>query len=213
MSERILGALIGIHGDNKGLVMPPAVAPIQVVIIPIIFKGKEKQVIDVCEKLNEKLTERNIRSHVDKRDITPGNKYYDWELKGVPLRVEIGPKDVEKKQITLVRRDTGEKTFVKNEESVDKILETLDMVSESLFKNAKKLLDENMHRVKTIEEAKKLKGIIELPWCGIQDCALEIENILEGNTLGEPIENNRTEEKCPICGSPGVSWMRFAKTY
>ena len=213
MSERILGALIGIHGDNKGLVMPPAVAPIQVVIIPIIFKGKEKQVIDVCEKLNEKLTERNIRSHVDKRDITPGNKYYDWELKGVPLRVEIGPKDVEKKQITLVRRDTGEKTFVKNEESVDKILETLDMVSESLFKNAKKLLDENMHRVKTIEEAKKLKGIIELPWCGNKDCALEIENILEGNTLGEPIENNRTEEKCPICGSPGVSWMRFAKTY
>jgi len=102
MSERILGALIGIHGDNKGLVMPPAVAPTQVVIIPIIFKGKEKEVLDACEILSKKLAEENIKSHVDNRDISPGTKYYDWELKGVPLRIEIGPRDVDKKEIVLV---------------------------------------------------------------------------------------------------------------
>ena len=114
MSERILGALVGIHADNKGLVMPPEVAPVQVVLIPIIFKGEKNIILDACNNLNVKLSEEGIKSHVDTRDITPGNKFYDWELKGVPLRVEIGPKDIEKKQVVLVRRDTSEKKFVSN---------------------------------------------------------------------------------------------------
>ena len=213
MSERILGALVGIHGDNKGLVMPPKVAPIQVVIIPIIFKGKEKPVLEACENLCKKLDESGIKSHVDKREITPGNKYYDWEVKGVPLRVEIGPKDLEKKEIVIVRRDDGNKKSVLQSSSIKSIKEELDKISKSLFKNAKKLLDENMHRVQTIEEAKDLKGIIELPWCGTEDCALEIENILEGNTLGEPIENEKCKYSCPVCGKPAKTWMRYAKTY
>jgi len=213
MSERILGALVGIHGDNKGLVMPPKVAPIQVVIIPIIFKGKEKPVLEACENLCKKLDESGIKSHVDKREITPGNKYYDWEVKGVPLRVEIGPKDLEKKEIVIVRRDDGNKKSVLQSSSIKSIKEELDKISKSLYKNAKKLLDENMHRVQTIEEAKDLKGIIELPWCGTEDCALEIENILEGNTLGEPIENEKCKYSCPVCGKPAKTWMRYAKTY
>ena len=121
MSERILGALVGIHGDNKGLVMPPKVAPIQVVIIPIIFKGKEKPVLEACENLCKKLDESGIKSHVDKREITPGNKYYDWEVKGVPLRVEIGPKDLEKKEIVIVRRDDGNKKSVLQSSSIKSI--------------------------------------------------------------------------------------------
>ncbi len=106
MSERILGALIGIHGDNKGLIMPPEVAPTQIVIIPIIFKGKEKIVTDACKLLEKQLKIEGYRVRIDKRDITPGNKYYEWELKGVPIRIEIGPRDIENKQIVLVRRDT-----------------------------------------------------------------------------------------------------------
>ena len=213
MSERILGALVGIHGDNKGLVMPPEVAPTQVVIIPIVFKGKEKQVIDACKNLNEKLLKQGLRTKIDERDTTPGNKYYDWELKGVPLRIEIGPRDVENKQITLVRRDTSEKTTIKQDATVEKTKNELEKISKDLFKNAKKILDENVHRVQTIEEAKKYTGIIELPWCGNQDCALEIENILDGNTLGEPIENNECKSSCPICDKKGKTWMRYAKTY
>ena len=213
MSERLLGALIGVHGDNKGLVMPPAVAPIQVVIIPIVFKGKEKNVLDVCNKLHKKLTEDNIRSHVDDREITPGNKYYDWELKGVPLRVEIGPKDVEKKEIVIVQRNTGKKRSILQEKAEKTIKGELDTIANTLFTNAKKLLDENMQRVHTIDEAKERKGIIEIPWCGNKDCAMDVENILEGNTLGEPIDEGTCDYSCPICGGAAKTWMRFAKTY
>ena len=213
MSERILGALIGIHGDNKGLIMPPAVAPKQVVIIPVIFKGKEKDVTNASDILSKKLIKENIRSHVDKRDITPGNKYYDWELKGVPLRVEIGPKDIEKNQIVIVRRETKEKKSVPQDTAVDSIKKELDEVSKTLYSNAKKFLDENIHKVQTVDEAKEKKGIIELPWCRNEDCALEIENILDGNTLGEPIENVECTYSCPVCGKPAETWMRFAKTY
>jgi prolyl-tRNA synthetase len=213
MSERILGALVGIHGDNKGLVIPSEVAPIQVVIIPIIFKGKEKPVLEACDNIRKKLEDIGIKSHIDKRDITPGNKYYDWELKGVPLRIEIGPKDLEKKQIVLARRDISQKRSISQSSSEKIIKEELKNLSKTLFENAKKLLDDNMHRVQTIEEAKELKGIVELPWCGIESCALEIEDILDGNTLGVPIEDSKCEYSCPVCGKSAKTWMRYAKTY
>jgi prolyl-tRNA synthetase len=213
MSERILGALVGIHGDNKGLVMPPEVAPTQVVIIPIIFKGKEKPVLEACDNLCKKLEEKCIRSHVDKRNITPGNKYYNWELKGVSLRVEIGPDDLKKKEIVIVRRDNSNKRSVSQSSSVKTIKDELDKISKKLYDDAKKFLDKNMHRVQTIEEAKKLEGIIELPWCGTESCALETEEILDGNTLGEPIEDIKCKHPCPACGKSASTWMRYAKTY
>jgi len=213
MSERILGALIGIHGDDKGLVIPPEVAPTQIIIIPIIFKGKEKQVNDACDKLYKELKKGGIRVKVDNRDITPGNKFYDWELKGVPIRIEIGPKDLEKKQITIVRRDRSEKRSIPQSSSVKNIKETLLLISKTLQENAKKILNENIHRVNKIDEAKDLKGIIELPWCGTEECALEIENILDRITLGEPIENNQCKDTCPICKKNAKTWMRYAKSY
>lgn len=213
MSERILGALIGIHGDDKGLIMPPEVAPKQVVIIPIIFKGKEEVVNDECQNIFLKLKNENIRVHIDNRDITPGNKFYDWELKGVPLRIEVGPRDIEQKQVVFVNRDNGLKKFVKKEEIIEKILETFDEISNRLYEKAKDVLKENMHRVETIEEAENLKGVIELPWCGIEDCAIEVENILDKNTLGEPIDDKKCENNCPVCNKPATAWMRYAKTY
>jgi prolyl-tRNA synthetase len=213
MSERILGALIGIHGDDKGLIMPPEIAPKQIVIVPIIFKGKEQIVNKKCKEIYETLKKENIRVHLDDRDVTPGTKFYDWELKGVPVRIEIGPRDIENDQIVLVSRDTGDKEFVKTSELKEKTFETFDKISNRLFENADKMLKENMHRVETIEEAEKLDGIIELPWCGNEDCAMEIENILDKNTLGEPIEDKECDKKCPFCKQSGVTWMRYAKTY
>jgi prolyl-tRNA synthetase len=213
MSERILGALIGIHGDNKGLIMPPAVAPTQIVIIPIIFKGKEKIVTDACKLLEKQLKIEGYRVRIDNRDITPGNKYYEWELKGVPIRIEIGPRDIENKQIVLVRRDTSDKKSIQLSSSVDSIKKELENIDKNLFDNAKKILNENVHRIESIDKAKNLKGIVELPWCGNKDCALEIENVLEGNTLGEPIEDNKCNKICPVCKKPGITWMRYAKSY
>ena len=213
MSERILGALIGIHGDNKGLILPPEVAPHQVVITPIIYKGKETLVNDACEKFCEQLKKEQLRAFVDSREITPGNKYYEWEMKGVPLRVEIGPKDLEKKQIVIVRRDTGEKLFVPVESAIPTIRQTFEKISQHLATQAKKLLDSNIHRVHTLDEGKEKQGIVEFPWCRTKECALEIENLLEGNTLGEPIEKDDCKATCPVCGKPAQTWMRFAKSY
>jgi len=213
MSERILGALIGIHGDNKGLVMPPAVAPTQIVIIPIIFKGKQKPVIDSAETLYQKLRKKGFRVINDTREINPGNKYYEWELKGVPIRIEIGPRDVEKDQVVIVRRDNSEKIFVKDKDLLEKINETLNEITKNLYNKGKKILDENLQRIETIEKAKNLKGIVELPWCGNKDCALEIESILDKNTLGEPVEEVKCNQKCPICNKKAKTWMRYAKTY
>jgi len=213
MSERLLGALIGVHGDNKGLIMPPEVAPLQVVIIPIIFKGKEHTVLQECKTLQAKLIHEGIRSHVDDREITPGNKYYDWELKGVPLRIEIGPKDVEKNELTIARRDTTKKKSISLKDAEKAIQTELQSLEKTLYENAEKLLNENIHNVKMIEEAKEKIGIIALPWCGNKDCALKIENVLEGNTLGEPIENAECRDPCPVCGGPAKTWMRYAKSY
>ncbi len=213
MSERLLGALIGVHGDNKGLIMPPEVAPVQVVIIPIIFKGKEQGVLQASKTIHEKLLKEGIRSHLDDREITPGNKYYDWELKGVPLRIEIGPKDLEKNELTMVRRDNGFKKSLPLNDAEKTIPEELRTLEITLYTNAEKLLKDHMHCLLTIEEAAQKTGIVALPWCGNKQCALEIENVLEGNTLGEPIENAGCQEHCPVCGSPAKTLMRYAKSY
>lgn len=213
MSERLLGALIGVHGDNKGLIMPPEVAPLQVVIIPIIFKGKEQNVLQASKTLHEKLLEEGMRSHLDDRDITPGNKYYDWELKGVPLRIEIGPKDLERNELTMVRRDSGIKKPIPLNDAEKAIQGELRSLEKTLYSNAERLLKDHIHCMLTVEEASQKKGIVALPWCGNKECALEIENVLEGNTLGEPIENAGCQEHCPVCGSPAKTWMRYAKSY
>ena len=213
MSERILGALVGIHGDNKGLILPPKVAPIQLTIIPIIFKGKEQKVLEMCELVIKKLQKENLRVNLDNRNITPGNKYYDWELKGIPLRIDIGPREVDKNELVLVRRDTNEKINIPLDSLIENIIDIFSKISKNLYENAKKLLNENLNRIYTIDEAKNKKGIIELPWCGTEECALEVENIIEGNTLGEPIDIDDSKFSCPICGKNSITWMRYAKSY
>jgi len=215
MSERILGAIIGVHGDNKGLVLPPQVAPVQVVIIPIVFKGKESGVLEATQKLYGTLSAHGIRVHLDDRDITPGNKYYDWELKGVPLRIELGPRDLKQQHCILVTRDSNEKTPVPLQNASDYVDKKLDEIQKRLYATAQNLLNENMHCITSVDEAKTLKGIIQLPWCGKDQCALEIEEILDGNTLGEPIDQEEAlnDYICPLCQEKAISWMRYAKTY
>jgi prolyl-tRNA synthetase len=215
MSERILGAIVGIHGDNKGLILPPAVAPNQVVIVPIVFKGKEENVLKICETVADTLRKCYLRVIVDKRDITPGNKFYEWELKGAPLRIEIGPRDIQNNQIVLVPRDTGMKISVPLGEIETQVLAALDNLSKRLFANAQKILKEYTHFVTNIQDAKNLKGILHLPWCGKDACALKIEELLDINTLGEPLESDGEIHNhiCPVCNAPASNWMRFARSY
>ncbi|HEC81850.1 MAG TPA: proline--tRNA ligase, partial [Thermoplasmatales archaeon] len=213
MSERVLGAVVGIHGDNKGVVLPPVIAPIQVVIVPIIFKGKEKMVLDACEKVYDVLKNASISSHLDKREDTPGRKYYEWELRGVPVRVEVGPRDVEKGTVVLARRDTGEKKEVKIGDVVSEVQNLFEEISRNLTDAAKKLLKSNFFRVTSVEEARGKRGIVEIPWCGREECAVEMETILDMRTLGEPLDFERYEGSCPVCGEKAETWVRLAKTY
>lgn len=213
MSERLLGALVGVHGDDKGLIIPPEIAPLQAVIIPIVFKGKEDIVMQSCTKINHQLHANHIRCLVDSRNITPGTKYYDWELKGVPLRIEIGPRDVESGTMIIVFRDTGEKISVNQDNAVKEVSLSLKKVANSLYSKAEKFFNSNIHEVATIDAAKEKKGIVALPWCGTESCALEIESVLEGNTIGEPIEKKPCQHVCPVCNKPATTWMRFALSY
>ena len=208
MSERVLGAVIGIHGDEKGIVIPSSIAPIKVIIIPIIFKGWEEKIMEECKKIKEKLESMGIESHIDDRDKTPGNKFYDWELKGVPIRIEIGPRDIEKGVITIATRDGIKKELEKNK--IEEIKEELEKFDERLYKKAEKFLKENIHRMEKIE---KREGIIELPWCGEEECGKKMEEELEMKSLGIPLEKENIDATCSICGKKAIAWLRLAKSY
>ena len=208
MSERVLGAIVGIYGDDKGIALPSFIAPIQAVIVPIIFKGKEDMVKKECEAVKHELEEMGVRTHLDMRDKTPGNKFYDWELKGVPLRIEIGPRDVEKGVITIVARD-GLKKEIKRS-GLDKIKQEMSSFDSRLFEQAKKFLDENIHTLDYIEEK---EGIIEIPWCGREECGLQMEEELEMTSLGIPFPEKACNGKCAICGNEAKHYLRLAKSY
>jgi len=208
MSERVLGAIVGVYGDDNGIALPSFIAPIQVVIVPIIFKGKEEMVKEECETVKGELEKMGIRVHLDLRDKTPGNKFYDWELKGVPLRIEIGPRDVEKGVVTLAARDGTKKEMAKY--NLRNIVEELSSFDTRLFNQAKKFLDENLHTLDHLEER---EGIIEIPWCGREECGLRMEEEMEMTALGIPFPEKTCEEKCAVCGDKAKHYLRLAKSY
>jgi len=208
MSERVLGAVIGVHGDDRGIVIPSAIAPIKVVIVPIIFKGWEEKVMEECKKIKEELEKAGISAHVDDRDKTPGNKFYDWELKGIPLRIEVGPRDIQKGVITVVTRDGIKKEIAREE--LEKIGEELKSFDERLYEKAREFLERNIHRMNKLE---KKEGILELPWCGKEECGKKMEEALDMKSLGVPMENEGINATCPICGEKAITWLRLAKSY
>ncbi len=220
MSERLLAAVIAVHGDDRGMVLPPTIAPIQVVIVPIPKKDSPYDVFAYAREIAEELKTAGIRVHADERDIRPGRKFYDWELKGVPLRIEVGPRDVEGQKAVLARRDTLEKFTVERAELVEKVRETLDAIMENLYARAKEFLDSHIKRVDTLEEAKEVfedrRGVVEIPWCGEESCGLEMEEILDAKMLGIPYPEEEAKiegKKCAHCGKDAKFIARFARTY
>lgn len=222
MSERLLAAVIAVHGDDSGMVLPPTIAPIQVVIVPIPKKDASVDVFAYAREIAEELRKAGFRVHVDERDIRPGRKYYDWELKGVPLRIEVGPRDVEGRKAVLARRDTFEKIPVERDAIVEEVKKTLDAIHENLYNRAKGFLESHIKRVDTIEEAKAVfedrRGIVEIPWCGDEECGLKMEEELDAKMLGTPYPEEKAREgiegkKCPVCGREAKFIARFARTY
>ncbi|NJE75832.1 proline--tRNA ligase [Thermococcus sp. ES12] len=222
MSERLLAAVIAIHGDDRGMVLPPTIAPIQVVIVPIPKKDAEADVFAYAREIAEELRTAGLRVHVDERDIRPGRKFYDWELKGVPLRIEVGPRDVAGRKAVLARRDTLEKVTVERDAIVDEVRKTLDEIHENLYVRAREFLESHIKRVETIDEARAVfedrRGVVEIPWCGDEECGLKMEEILDAKMLGTPYPEEKAKEgiegkKCPVCGREAKFIARFARTY
>jgi prolyl-tRNA synthetase len=215
LTTRTIGAVVMVHGDDKGLVLPPRIAPIQIVIIPIYDNKTKERVLKVCKKIKEKLGKK-FDVHLDDRDVySPGWKFNEWELKGVPLRLEIGPKDIIKKQVVLVRRDTGEKKAIKQkilEKNVEKMLE---IIQESLYKKAKAFLEANIKNAKSFEELVNYindRKMARAYWCGNEKCEEKVKE--ETGATIRCIENeNAKEDLCAICGNKAKNIVYFAKAY
>ncbi len=213
ISDRAIASHIAIHGDDKGLCLIPEVAPIQCVIVPIIFKDSETTVMKAVEKVAKDLD--GVRTHVDRSDSTPGNKFYHWEMKGVPLRIEIGPRDVEKRTAVLSRRDTGEKNTVPLDKIRSKVTKTLNDISVHMRKEAKNMLSSQITEAETIEQASealaKKGGIVKVSWCGEKGCGMQIEEILNATLLGTTAETTGTN--CVNCKKEPGNILLISKSY
>ena len=185
ISDRVLASLLAVHGDDKGLCLIPEVAPIQCVIIPIWFKGNKEGINAEVRKVREELGE--LRVHIDDREIRPGSKFFDWEISGVPLRIEVGPKDIDKNQVMTVRRDTGEKRSVSRAGLKDSIEKILEDITEHLKTRAKTRLEDSIHDAGSMKDAREIikrKGIAKAPWCGELSCAEDMEETVGTDILG-----------------------------
>ncbi|MCD6157190.1 MAG: proline--tRNA ligase [Euryarchaeota archaeon] len=219
MSERLIGAIVMAHGDDHGLIIPPAVAPIQAVIVPITFKGQEEEVLKESKKALEDLIAAGIRAHLDDRmDETPGSKFYYWELKGVPVRVEIGPRDVKNKQVVLVLRTNRERRTVPRDHLIEEVKKALKDVEDQLLKRHEDESKRLMFDVDSIEEARKIlkergRAVIITGWCGSEECAEEMMQALDLKILGRDYYGRRKHERCPVCGKESLGDIYLAKTY
>jgi prolyl-tRNA synthetase len=217
-STRFIGAIIMTHGDDQGLILPPKLAPFQVVIIPI-FKSDEEQsqVMETVERIRKELTDFRVK--VDNRyEVTPGFKFNDWELRGVPLRVEVGPKDVEKESVTLARRDkTGKagKTIIRQAQLSIQIGKVLEDIQESLFKRALAFREANTCNPKNYTELQEIeqKGWAISWWCGSADCEARVKEDTKATTRCIPLEQESGEGKCIVCGKSAAQKVFFARAY
>lgn len=216
-TTRLIGALVMVHGDDRGLNLPPKVAPVQVIIIPIMFDKTKKEVRNKAEDIIT-ILKKDFRVEIDGRDeYTPGWKFNEWEMKGVPLRLEIGPKDLAKGQVMVVRRDTGEKMAVKEEKLVETVEKLLNNIQENLFNKAKSFLQKNIREVsdynKFKEVIEKKRGLIKTYWCGNKDCEDKIKEETKASIRCIPFEQEEASGKCIYCGKESSTLVYFARAY
>ena len=199
MSERLVGAVVGVHGDDKGLVLPPDIAPFQVVVVPILAKGKVEEVTQHARALRDRLVEGGIRVKLDERDERPGSKFYDWEIKGVPFRLEIGSRDIKEGVVTYARRDSGAKGTVRASEVVPESRRMLGEIANDMHEKAKQTL---ANSIETIDGLDNLpKKILRFGWCGSEECGHEFETRTELKLLGTPYKKEEFTGKCIICSA------------
>jgi prolyl-tRNA synthetase len=219
ISGRPIVGMLAAHGDDNGAVLPPTIAPTQVVIVPIPHKDMEEQISEACRTLVENLEKAEVKVELDQRvDMTPGAKYYYWELRGVPVRVEIGPRDVKQSQVTIVRRDTMEKQICKMDDASRAVKDLIKTMMEDMRLKTWQWMNEHVHRVSNLEEAKRLikrkAGIVEVLWCGNAECGHKLEAETEASVLGTPEDLiEKAKGNCVVCGKNAEDILRLAIAY
>lgn len=216
VSTRLIGAIIMVHGDERGLVLPPKVAPVQVIVIPIAMH--KEGVLDKAREVYKTIADAGIRVEIDDRDTqTPGWKFNEWELKGVPIRLEIGPKDIEKNQVVLVRRDSFEKVPVPIDGVVQVINDMLSDIHKGIYQKALKMREDFTHVAHNFDEFREIldekKGFIKAMWCGERECEDNIKAQTGATTRCIPFEQEHIDDSCVYCGRPAKHMVYFARAY
>ena len=213
-TTRLIGAIIMTHGDNNGLVLPPKVAPIQVVVIPVA--AHKAGVLEKAQELTDRIGKFS-RVKIDTSDNSPGWKFAEYEMKGVPLRLEIGPKDIEKNQCVLVRRDNREKYFVSLDDLETEIPKLLDAVQDGLFQAALARRANMTYTAKTLEELKDIAdnkpGFIKAMWCGSRECEEKLKEYAGVSSRCIPFEQEHIADTCVCCGKPADKMLYWGKAY
>ena len=215
MSTRIIGAIIMVHGDDSGLVLPPRIAPVQTMIIPI--QQKKDGVLDKAFEIRDTL-KSNFSVKVDDSDKSPGWKFSEQEIQGIPTRIEIGPKDIEKGQAVIVRRDTREKIVTPIDKIPETLTEVLETMQNDMFERAKAFLDSHINEATTMDEMNEKfnesLGFIKAMWCGDEACEDEIKAQTGGATSRcIPEEEEHLSDVCVCCGKPAKHMVYWGKAY
>ena len=218
MSTRLVGGVIMMHGDDSGLILPPNVAPYQVVIVPILRGNWRETVLPHAEALRDELSAAGVRVTLDARDwYTPGWKFAEWELRGVPVRLEVGPKDIEKSQVMSARRDTRDKMAIVRTEIVNRVQALLSEIQQALFDRAHRFRDEHTLNVTSYEEFKGVMdgrpGFVVAPWCGESVCEAAIKTDTQATIRILLMDGSGATGSCVRCEAPAREQAYFAKAY
>jgi prolyl-tRNA synthetase len=220
VSTRLVGALVMAHGDDSGLKIPPRVAPFQVVVIPISIGDWKEKVLPVARNIADDLKKKGVRVKLDEREeFTPGWKFSEWEMRGVPLRIEIGPKDIEKKQVVAVRRDTGKKEALTQVSLGKTVTEILSNIQKNMFEMALEFQEENTQEANDYEEFKSVmeskRGFIKSLWCGDSACEEKIKDDTMATIRVIPLEQEKKKDrgKCICCQKSSEYLVYFARAY
>ena len=215
MSTRIIGALIMVHGDDSGLKLPPRIAPVQAMVIPI--SQRKEGVMEKAAELRDVLGAAGIRAKLDGSDKSPGWKFSEQEMRGIPIRVEIGPKDMEQNQAVIVRRDNREKIVVSLDELGEKANEILESIQQDMLARAKAHLESHTYEAHTYEEFKDIvankPGFVKMMWCGDEACEMKIKEDTTATSRCMPFEQEQLGDVCPVCGRPAKKLVYWGKAY
>ncbi|EPY04051.1 proline--tRNA ligase [Paenibacillus sp. E194] len=218
VSTRLIGSMIMVHGDDRGLVLPPKVAPTQVIMIPIGPAKMREQVVGRANELFSELKQAGVRVRMDDRsDISPGWKFNEYEMRGIPVRLEIGPRDMENGVCVLVSRVTGEKRIVQQADLVEEVNRMLADVHQEMFERARSFRDEHFYSVETIDEMKvqmeEKRGFTLAGWCGSDACEKHVKDETGATSRNIPFEPQTTKTKCLVCGEDAKHTVVFARAY